>query len=65
MGILPMSRRAILAPHWCLHMGETPMIHTGKMPVLLLAPSYDSFQVNTTLPELPDRIASKPFWNSR
>jgi len=22
------------------------------------------FHVNTTLPELPDRIASKPFWNS-
>jgi len=40
MGILPMSRRAILALHIFSFMGRTPMGHTGKMPVLLRAPSY-------------------------
>jgi len=35
MGILPMSRRAILAlPSTMISTGETPGIHTGRMPVL-------------------------------
>jgi hypothetical protein len=37
MGILPMSRGAILAlPGTVFTTGETPVIHTGRMPVLLL-----------------------------